>query len=186
MALSLAEEQELVRLAQNGDERAFEAIILAFTPPLYRVIFRLTGDAAESEAVIQEVFWRLWRSIGHYQSDRPIFPYLVTVAMNLQRDRWRADRRLNQRELGDAAGEIADSIQLPELQVEESELLAYLEKAVQKLPDSYRAVIALRYEAGMSYEEVARALDVPVNTVRTHLRRAKMMLREMMEKDYGR
>lgn len=186
MAISLAEEQELVRLAQSGDEQAFEAIIQAYTAPLYRVVFRLNGDAAESEAVVQEVFWRLWRSIGHYQSDRPIFPYLVTVAMNIQRDRWRSDRRLDQRELGEAAGEIADSVQLPETQIEESELLAWLGKAVQKLPGAYRAVIALRYEADMSYEEIARALELPVNTVRTHLRRAKMMLREMMENDYGR
>jgi RNA polymerase sigma-70 factor (ECF subfamily) len=68
----------------------------------------------------------------------------------------------------------------PEAQVEETETLRALAEAVAELPTAYKAVIALRYEAGLSYAEIAEILELPINTVRTHLHRAKIRLREVL------
>lgn len=184
MWLSPAQEQDLVERARRGDEQAFEQIIQVFSTPLYRVVRRLASDEQEAEAVIQEAFWRTWRSLPHYHSDRPFFPYLVTVALNLQRDRWRSERRVEPADLENAAARIADEMPAPERQLEDAEELEQLSAAIERLPGPYRAVIALRYEGNLSYEEIATALALPLNTVRTHLFRAREMLRKMME-DYN-
>ncbi len=68
-----------------------------------------------------------------------------------------------------------------ERMVDDENALRRLADQVQALPLAYRSVIALRYEAGMSYEEMAAALSLPLNTVRTHLRRAKEMLRRSLQ-----
>lgn len=183
--LSLAEERELVDLSREGNEQAYERLIQAFTPALYRVVLRMASDPQEAEATVQEAFWRAWRSLGRYQSDRPFFPYLVTVALNIQRDRWRVERRIEDRDLDEAASEVQDPAVAPEVQLEESEMMEVLAKGIQQLPRPYRMVVALRYDAGLSYERIAELLDLPVNTVRTHLRRAKMALRKWMEEYHG-
>ena len=111
-----------------------------------------------------------------------MFPYLATVVVNLGRDRWRKARREAGFELESIASE-PDREPGPESQVEYQELLVELAQAVDQLPPVYRAVIALRYDAGMSYQEIAIALDLPLNTVRTQLRRAKKSLRNSLEGD---
>lgn len=183
MALS---EQELIELAQNGDEEAYESLILTYTPGLYRVVRRMLPDDAEAEAVIQETFWRVWRNLGRYQNDRPLFPYLVTVAVNQLHDRWRSSRWLEDADITEAADQLLDPRPLLAVEIERRELLEQLARAVAELPDQYRVVIVLRYQAEMRYEQIAETLNIPINTVRTHLHRATRLLRAEMEKFDGR
>lgn len=185
MSLSLVAEQELIHRAQWGDDRAFEELIEVYSPRLYRTIRRLCQDDSEAEAVLQETFWRIWRNLAHYQDERPLFPYLVTIAVNQLRDQWRALRRTDSVELSDAAEEIPEDAPLPEVQVQALQDREQLAAAIQGLPPAYRAVIVLRYQADLSYEEIANALKLPVNTVRVHLYRAKTLLRQSLENSNG-
>jgi RNA polymerase sigma-70 factor (ECF subfamily) len=141
----------------------------------------MTSDTDEAEAILQETFWRIWKALPRYQEDRRFFPYLATVATNLVRDSWRKDRWRLPDEYEALADQFPDNLPTPETQLETAERLQALAKAVADLPPAYRAVIALRYDAGLSYEEVATALGLPLNTVRTHLRRAKAVLRQELE-----
>jgi RNA polymerase sigma-70 factor, ECF subfamily len=177
-------EQDLIRRARLGDESAFEQLVRAFTPDLYRVIRRMMADQKETEAILQETFWRIWQNLSRYRSDRRFFPYLVTIATNLARDAWRKERKLNPDEF-ESLSDRSSSLPTPENEVEEAELLRSLASAVQQLPFPYRAVIALRYEAELSYDDIASALDLPVNTVRTYLHRAKSVLHENLKEAYG-
>lgn len=178
---TLENEQTLVAAARAGDEAAFEALLRHHTPALYRVVRRMTADEMETEAILQETFFRFWQALPRYQDDRPLFPYLVTIAANLARDRWRRSRRLSDAAL-DEIPEVDDkAADLPEAWLLRQETLAALAAAVEELPPPYRAVIALRYDAEMRYEDIAAALDLPLNTVRTHLRRAKAHLRAAIE-----
>ena len=183
MDMSFTAEQSLIRKARAGDEISFEKLVNAFTPDLFRVVRRMTEDVKEAEAVIQETFWRVWQALSRYREDRRFFPYLVTIAANLMRDTWRKERRNFPDEL-DEIVDLPDDLPTPETQIEEMEHLQALANAVETLPVLYRAAIALRYDGGLSYEELAAALDLPLNTVRTHLRRAKLLLRERLEESY--
>jgi RNA polymerase sigma-70 factor (ECF subfamily) len=181
MELSYSVEQELIRWARAGNQGAFESLINIYTPRLFKVVRRMTGDTDEAEAILQETFWRIWKALPRYQEDRRFFPYLVTVATNLVRDAWRKERWLLPDEYEALAEKLPDNLPTPETQIDAAEQLQALTEAVADLPPAYRAVIALRYDAGLSYEEVAAALGLPLNTVRTNLRRAKAALRQKLE-----
>lgn len=176
-------ERELVLRARRGDEKAFEQLIDHFTPALYKVVRRMASDDLEAQVIVQETFLRLWRGLGSLSDDRPFLPYLVTIALNIGRDQWRRSRFLDFSGLTGAEENLpADEIS-PEDQVTNQELLSRLARAVANLPGAYRAVIAMRYDAEMSYQEMAQALNLPINTVRTHIHRAKAALRQALEKE---
>jgi RNA polymerase sigma-70 factor (ECF subfamily) len=185
MSLSLVAEQELIRRAQWGDDLAFEELIEAYSPRLFRTIRGLAQDDGEAEAIMQETFWRVWRNLAHYKDDRPIFPYLVTIAVNQMRDRWRTEYWLDDTDFADAIDQLPQDSPLPEALVQAQQDREQLVRAVQKLTPAYRAVILLRYQADLSYEEIANALNRPVNSVRVHLHRAKTQLRQMLESENG-
>lgn len=180
----MADEQQLITRARSGDEMAFEALLRHYTPALYRVVRRMTADDMETEAILQETFFRFWQTLPRYRNDRPLFPYLVTIAANLARDRWRRARHLSEASLEEIPAAEEKATELPEARLLNEETLVALAAAVEALPPPYRAVIALRYEAGMSYQEIAAALDLPLNTVRTHLHRAKAHLRATLEEKF--
>jgi RNA polymerase sigma-70 factor (ECF subfamily) len=182
----MSEESDFVLLerARQGNLEAFEHLVRRYTPRLYRVIRRIVYDEGEVESILQDTFLRLWENIGRYRNDRPFFPYLVTVALNRARDLWRRENRLLEGE--EVLEFLSDQGESDPLRIAEAnETLQMLAQAVQTLPPMYRAVIALRYDAELSYEEIAAALDLPINTVRTHLRRARARLRRILEETYG-
>jgi RNA polymerase sigma-70 factor, ECF subfamily len=179
--LQHANEREIILRAQNGDEQAFEELIVFYSPALFRVIVRMARDASEAEAIVQEAFWRTWRSLGRYRNDQPFFPYLVTIALNLARDQWRKEQWVESEGLGSDFDLQAVSEPDVESLVEEREVRNDLENAIHQLPSPYRAVIELRYEDELDYQEIARIMQAPVNTVRTHLHRAKKLLQQGFE-----
>lgn len=181
---STPEEKYLIRQARAGNEAAFGRLVERHTPGLFRVVYRAINDTVEAEAIVQETFLRAWESIRrrrYREDERPLFSYLVTIALNLARDRFRRERWLDFSGLEQIAESMPAPEAGPEAQVEKAEMLAALAAAVTGLPPAYRAVIALRYDAGMSYQEISEILGLPLNTVRTHLSRAKANLRRRIE-----
>jgi RNA polymerase sigma-70 factor (ECF subfamily) len=179
--LQHADEDKIILRAQSGDEQAFEELIVFYSPALFRVVVRLARDASEAEAIVQEAFWRTWRSLGRYRNDQPFFPYLVTIALNLLRDQWRKERWIEYEGLGSDFDLKAASAPDIETLVEEREVRTDLENAIHQLPSAYRAVIELRYEDELDYEAIAQIMQSPINTVRTHLHRAKKLLQQGFE-----
>jgi len=174
----------LIEQARLGNLEAFEALVHRHAPSLYRVVRRMSSDASEAEAIVQEAFLRVWASLERYQNNRPFFPYLATIAVHIQRDQWRKDRHEElggEDRLAEASSEAEED---PLVRVEEAEILQALASAVARLPPLYRTAVALRYEAGLSYEEIAAAMNIPLNTVRTYLKRAKARLRRDLEEAF--
>jgi RNA polymerase sigma-70 factor (ECF subfamily) len=172
---------ELVRRSRSGEPEAFDLLVERHTRRLYRVVRRLASDSGEAEAIVQETWLRAWRRLPECEESRPLFPWLAKVAMNVARDRWRRDRALTFADLDVEAGDFAEDEPGPEPRLERRLALQRLADGVERLTPAQRAAVALRYDAGLAYEEIARAMDIPVNTVRTHLHRAKAALRAWME-----
>ncbi len=182
MTHPLSHERDIVERARQHDEQAFAALVERYAAPLFRIVHRMMPDQMETEAIVQETFWRFWQALPGYRSDAALLPYLATVASNLARDRFRRERRLEDMPADDLLGQRSDDgVRDVELLVEDQRTLEQLADSVRGLPFAYRAVIALRYEVGMTYEQIAAALSLPLNTVRTHLRRAKEILRRRLE-----
>jgi len=86
--------QELLKRAQAGDERAYEQLILAYTPDLYQAIRRMLQDNAQIERILQETFWRGWQSLDDCGGQDAILPYLTGIAEHLVWEQWRLHGRL--------------------------------------------------------------------------------------------
>jgi RNA polymerase sigma-70 factor (ECF subfamily) len=185
-----SDEALLVRF-KAGDARAFHTLVDRYSAPIYNLAFRFLRDPMEAENVTQETFLRLMNALERLRLDAPIKPYLFRVAVNICRDLARkkhpvlfGDLTLASREDGvaDEPGEtVPDGAPPLWEQAVSQERWSGLADAVDQLPVVYRTVIVLRYVEELSYEEIAHALDLPVNTVRTHLRRAKIRLKEILE-----
>jgi RNA polymerase sigma-70 factor, ECF subfamily len=178
-------DETLVAQHLQGDAQAFAELVTRYTAPIFNLAFRLTGDRAEAENVTQEAFLRAYSALPRSRTDLAFKPWLFQIAVNLCRDLARKKRPAAFAELAQEDGiapEEAIEDQAPLLleTVAERELEQALARAVAGLPEAYRAVVTLRYTEGLSYEDMAAALGLPVNTVRTHLFRAKAMLRQML------
>ena len=165
---------------KQGDAHAFRELVERYTGSLYNLAFRLLHDQMEAENVAQEAFLRVILSLDRVRLDLPFKPYLFRIAVNHCYDILRASRTRVTVDI-DAAEEIAQDA--PEIldYLEKQELSLRLHAAIESLPPHYRTVIILRYLNEFSYEEIAQTLNLPLNTVRTHLRRAKEQLKMKLE-----
>jgi RNA polymerase sigma-70 factor, ECF subfamily len=191
----LPTDEALLTQYKAGDERSFRALIERYNAPIYNLAFRFLRDPMEAENVTQETFLRIVGVLDRIRLDSPFKPYLFRVAVNLCRDLARkkhpvlfselnsAPRRGDGAETVDAVEAIEDDSPPPWARLEQAELSSRLNEAIDALPLVYKAVITLRFTEEFSYQEIAQALDLPLNTVRTHLRRAKHQLRLELERD---
>ncbi len=169
-------------------QEAFHELVKRYTPAIYNLAYRFTGDPAEAEDIVQETFLRVYRALPNSRLDLPFKPWLLRIAVNLCRDRAKGKHAipfsaLDQEEgkEGLAIEEIPDDAPLPLERLEAEEVRSLLSQAVDQLPEAYRLAITLRYNEGLSYQEIANVLGIPLNTVRTHLFRAKQLLREWLQ-----
>ena len=170
---------DLVRRTLAGESEAYNVLIERYTPQVYRVVRRMCSDRAEAEAITQEAFLRAWEALPRSKYDQPFKPWVMQIGVNAARDALRKLHPLDFADLPAAeSDDWRDTTPLPEEQLTETELLTQLAAAVDSLPAPYRMVIALRYKAELSYEDIAATMHLPVNTVRTHLHRAKQQLRK--------
>jgi RNA polymerase sigma-70 factor, ECF subfamily len=179
-------ESDLIERARRRDETAFGGLVEAYTPVLYRIVRRMVTDTLEAESIVQETFWRFWNVLPKYNADRPLLPYLATIASNLARDRNRRERRIVEADADTVLATSGSTEMELEEKADRDKILQVLAEAIDSLPFAYRAVISLRYDADMKYEDIGAILSLPLNTVRTHLRRAKQILRKKIEEaDHG-
>jgi RNA polymerase sigma-70 factor, ECF subfamily len=182
-APSRATDEELVRRHLAGERQAFGELITRYTPAVYNLIYRFTGNRAESENLTQETWLRLWQALPRILLDRPLKPYLLRIAFNLCRT-WAAKTHLPQLDVDEIQDRLAGDSEDVIDRLSQADLRERLECAMDSLPPMYRTVMTLRYAEELSYQEIAQVLDLPVNTVRTHLRRARARLRKLLARDY--
>lgn len=184
-------DEELVRRYVRGDRDAFEMLVRRHTRSVYHLAYRFTQDHMEAENITQETFLRAFAALPKSRIDLPFRPWLFKIAVNLCRNWAKRRKAVLFSEIEDGSEEesplelIADEEPLPLEQIEEEEMLKLLRQAIAKLPPAYRLAVTLRYSEGLSYAEIAEALDLPLNTVRTHLLRSKLLLRSALKAELG-
>jgi RNA polymerase sigma-70 factor (ECF subfamily) len=176
---------DLLRRAQAGEAEAFDRLVDDLTPSLYRIARRMAADGPEAEAIVQETWIRAWKHRGRLDPARPALAWLARIAVNLSRDQWRKRRPIDFADLGGDVEDREDESETLDQRLEVEEARERLARAVEALRPEWRMILALRYDGGLAYDEIAEALAVPLNTVRTHLRRAHQTLRRRLEVDDG-
>ena len=172
-------ETELVTRAQSGDRNAFGELVQIYAQGVTNVIYRMCGDVHVAEDAAQETFIQAWLHLSSYRLQTSLRNWLYRIAVNAATDMLRKEKRILPNALEDL--HLKDPQPGPEVLVSQGERTALVQKAVLALPDASRAVLVLREYEGMSYHEIADALDIPVGTVMSRLNYARKLLKEKLE-----
>ena len=169
----------LISRTALGDRAAFRELYSATSAKLFGVCLRVLKDRTEAEDVLQDIYIRIWNNAGKHQvSGYSPITWLVAIARNLCIDRLRA-RRPASVELSEAE-EIPDQSATPEQSAVLAGEASRLQRCLDQLPPDRAAAVKAAYMEGYSYQDLATRLDLPLNTVRTWLRRSLISLRECL------
>jgi RNA polymerase sigma factor (sigma-70 family) len=160
--------------ARNGDAQAFEALVVEFTPQVYRIARAMLGESAAPDAA-QEVFLAVWRELPRLRDPASFAPRLHRICINRCRSVLRA-RRVKEISLGPSHEMVA----APDVRAD-VETVAALMPALLRLSPDQRSVIALHYGADLTIVETANVLGVPAGTVKSRLNAGLAALRRGMD-----
>jgi RNA polymerase sigma-70 factor (ECF subfamily) len=177
--VSAANELELVTRAQHGERSAFSELVRIHALGVLNVIYRMCGDTQIAEDAAQETFIRAWLHLSSYRPQTSLRNWLYRIAVNAATDMLRKEKRILPNALEDL--QLKDPQPGPEAVFSQEERTALVQKSVLSLPDASRAVLVLKEYEGMSYQEIADALDIPIGTVMSRLNYARKLLKEKLE-----
>jgi len=173
-------DQELVERVQRGDKKAFDVLVLKYQHKIVKLISRYIRDEAETLDVAQEAFIKAYRALPRFRGDSAFYTWLYRIAINTAKNFLVSQgRRPPASDLDAAEAEqFVDTLRLrdintPERLLLKDEIEEVVYRAIEQLPEDLRTAISLRELEGLSYEEIALAMDCPVGTVRSRIFRAR-------------
>ncbi len=194
--LSDKSDVELVNLYTNkGDESAFDEIVTRYSDRVYGFALRITRNANDAEEVFQEVFLTLTKKLDTFRAESKFSSWLYRVTANASYMYLRSQKKHESNislenyypydEKGTLMGKIMDKdwSSRPDITIFSKEALDIIDKSINELPESYRAVFHLRDIDGLSNEEVANILEISIPAVKSRLHRARLFLRDRLS-DY--
>jgi RNA polymerase sigma-70 factor (ECF subfamily) len=190
----LADARSVVAQAKAGDPAGFEALYRAFESPVYNLSRRICRTAEDAEDVLQETFLKAYEHLADFQGNSKFYTWLVRIAVNQSLMKLRKRKSDASVSLDDpydtgeetVTREIAVWDPNPELTYSREEIREILERAIESLPPTFRAVFALRDIEGLSTDETATMLNLSVPAVKSRLLRARLRLREKLTRVFKR
>lgn len=174
--------KEFIARLRAGESKAFEELVVTYQHRVFGVALRMLRNAAEAEEVAQEAFLRAHRALANFRGDAKLSTWLYAIVSRLCLTRLGAAERRMARQGEDTLMRLANSEGDPSDALERGEVEGALHRAIAELPEDRRIVVVLRDLEGLSYEEIAQALDLELGTVRSRLHRARMDLKDKMER----
>jgi len=175
------EERRLVQAAQRGDARAERALFEAHVERIWRLAFRMTGDEALAEDMVQETFVRAFERLDGFRGDAAFSSWLHAIAVSVTLNQLRKTRRVRDHELArEDMGELAAVGAAPDC-----DLRRDLDRAVAALDDNHRVVFVMHDLEGFTHEEIADSMGTPVGTAKARLSRARGKLRDWFDNGDG-
>jgi len=173
-------DQALVERVQRGDKRAFDILVLKYQQKVANLISRYIRDPSEVLDVTQEAFIKAYRALPNFRGDSAFYTWLYRVAINTAKNHLAAlSRRPPQDDIEAETAEQMDTgtrlkeQDTPEHLAMQDEIAHTIKQAMDDLPDELRTAITLREIEGLSYEDIAQAMDCPIGTVRSRIFRAR-------------
>jgi RNA polymerase sigma-70 factor (ECF subfamily) len=174
-------DQEWVRRVQHGDKHAFDFLVKKYQRRLARLLSRFVRDPAEVEDVTQEAFVKAYRALPGFRGESAFYTWLYRIGINTAKNYLVAAKQRPilsadfEDEDGDktSAGEQIPDLNTPETEYMNRQIVETVNQAVTALPEDLRTAITLREMEGLSYEDIAIAMDCPIGTVRSRIFRAR-------------
>jgi len=190
----------LVERANAGDQRAFSLLVLKYQRRIQRLIGRMVRDADLVEDIAQETFIRAYRALHQFRGDAQFYTWLYRIAVNtakktlleLKRDPTVSESFLMSDEEDETSWRKNEptSDETPETVLAAKEIAAVVNAAMDSLPEDLKQAVTLREIEGLSYEDIALAMDCPIGTVRSRIFRAREVIsariKPLLEKQTGK
>ena len=171
----------LISRARGGDREAFGALVEQYRDNVYRLAYRMCGNAYDADEAAQEAFVAAWRALPNFRGDAKFSTWLYRLTSNAAIDVMRREKR--HQTVGDGEMmELADDADSPQETVERTEQQEAVQKALSTLSEEYREVLLLRYMEELDYAEIAEVLQLPSGTVKSRINRAKAALKAALLK----
>jgi RNA polymerase sigma-70 factor (ECF subfamily) len=182
-----AADAELVLRALSGREDGFEELVRRYQRPIVAYVYRMVGDYDSALDLTQEVFIRVYNSLGRYRAEFKFSTWIYRIAHNAAIDHLRrvgASRTEEMTVEGEGGTSfdkpLASKAPSPEQETERGERRAEIEEVVGQLPHAYRELIVLRHSHDLSYDEIAEVTGLPLGTVKNRIFRAREAMRELL------
>lgn len=183
-----ASEQQLIERCRAGDDEAFRELVDRHSSMVIGLLARSVPDRARVEELAQDVFLKIHRGLPYFRGEARLGTWIFRIVANVLAEEATTRRRaqltasLDER---DADGDLRLEPPSIEQAYTVLELRDRVAKAIARLPPEYQIVISGHYFHGMRYDDLADALRLPLGTVKTHLHRAKRLLRQLLEGELG-
>ena len=173
-------DQQLVQRVQKGDRSAFDLLVLKYQHRVLKLVGRFVSNPAEAEDVAQDAFLKAYRALPSFRGESAFYTWLYRIAINTAKNSLVAMRRrpvdfdldLQDPDQFDRHAKLKE-VDTPERVLLTEEIRQVVQGAMEQLPEDLRTAIVLRELDGLSYEEIAEAMDCPVGTVRSRIFRAR-------------
>ena len=173
-------DNELVTRVQHGDKAAFDLLVLKYQHRIVKLVSRYLREPADALDVTQEAFLKAYRALPKFRGDSAFYTWLYRIAINTAKNHLVSlSRRPTEVDLENENGEqieleeLQKTIETPERLLLTNEIKDTVFDTIERLPDDLRTAITLREVEGMTYEEIAAAMDCPIGTVRSRIFRAR-------------
>jgi RNA polymerase sigma-70 factor (ECF subfamily) len=173
-------DEELVLRVQQGDKKAYDLLVLKYQHKIIQLVNRYLKDPSEAQDVAQEAFIKAYRALGSFRGDSAFYTWLYRIAINTAKNYLVSRSRRNSNyEVDIQDAEVFENapqlqgMETPERLLLNQDIVDTIKSAIDSLPEEMRMAIMLREFEGMSYEEIAEAMDCPVGTVRSRIFRAR-------------
>jgi RNA polymerase sigma-70 factor (ECF subfamily) len=180
---SQADDNELAKRVCMGETQLFRLLIERHQQHIFNLCYRMLRQFEEADDATQDTFLKAYRSLKQFRGDARLKTWLCQIARNecLNRLRHENMASLDQQLTTDYSFQIADSTPSPLELIEQQETQSIVHEAINKLPHSYRLVITLFHLNGLSYEEISQVMEIPMGTVKTHIFRARELLKSKLQ-----
>ena len=180
---SQVEDNELVKRVCMGETQLFRLLIERHQQHIFNLCYRMLRQFEEADDATQDTFLKAYRSLKQFRGDARLKTWLCQIARNecLNRLRHENMASLDQQLTTDHSFQIADSTPSPLELIEQQETQSIIHEAINKLPHQYRLVITLFHLNGLSYEEISQVMEIPMGTVKTHIFRARELLKSKLQ-----
>lgn len=180
-------DQQLVARVQRGDRRAFDLLVVKYQHRILSLVGRFIGDFAEAQDVTQEAFIKAYRALPNFRGDSAFYTWMYRIAVNTAKNHLVSrGRKTPTHDIDpDDAEFFGDhspmrDIDSPDGLLQRDQLRKVVFSAIEELPEDLRMAITLRELDGLSYEEIAEAMDCPIGTVRSRIFRAREAIDKKM------
>ncbi|BBM88216.1 RNA polymerase sigma factor [Candidatus Uabimicrobium amorphum] len=170
-------DEKIFALFVKGEGAMLGVLVKKYQDPLYKYLVRYTNNTTLAEEILQETFIKVYEHSDKYDLQKPFRPWLYKVALNTARDKLR-QKKLDWQSLADKEEPMA--VNSPVRDLQSREIGEMIRKAVAELAPNQRQVFILRQYEKMSYADISTAVERPLNTVKSDMRRALQSLRELL------